>query len=34
VIVAERDGNADRLYRALGFEEHSISQALMLKKVG
>lgn len=31
VIVADSDGNAQRIYRALGFEEHSISQALQMK---
>jgi ribosomal protein S18 acetylase RimI-like enzyme len=31
VIVAESDGNAQRIYRALGFDPHSISQALQMK---
>jgi hypothetical protein len=31
VIVAESEANAQRIYRALGFEEHSISQALQMK---
>jgi ribosomal protein S18 acetylase RimI-like enzyme len=31
VIIAESNGNAQRIYRSVGFEEHSVSQALQMK---